>query len=452
MSKEELLNNSDSNTGFAQITAASKDIVADGISMENAVVGFPNEYMDEGLKSTVTAINAVADSSEYEESVNSAVAEDPGSLEGAQEESPEERWARLERLEAEVKQEAEERKLKEAEEAEKQEDAEAENEVSTESEEMENAVEENTADTEEKEDNSEDNSENPEAQENVESSEEVVEAESATEEPEPETEPAAEEPEPEFQPMTEKPPELTEEEKAEIEAQNAAEGNMSLVDHLTELRKRLIRMILAITLGTGVAYFFLDEIMHHLMKPAGKLYYMQPAEAFFVYLKVCIFAGFLMAVPIVFYQGWKFLLPALTNHERRVMGIVLPSSVLLFFGGITFSFMFVLPAGIKFFMGFGSEDLAPMFSIDKYISFVIAFVLPFGVIFELPLVIVILAKLGFISSALLRKYRKIVIFATFVIGAVISPTPDVFSQSMIAIPMLLLYEVSILIVRYVLRK
>lgn len=425
MSNEELLNNSDSKTGFAQGMTASADTVVDSAVIENTLMGFPDEYMDEGLKSTVTAINAaeqpLQDDTDAKENVEASeggepvAEEDPGSLEGAQEESPEERWARLESLEAEVKQEAEERKLKEAEEAE------AETEVSAESEKTDNDAVAEEADTEESE-------------------------------PEDTSEVSEENPEPDFEPMTEKPPELTEEEQAELEAQNAAEGNMSLVDHLTELRKRLIRMILAITLGTGVAYFFLDEIMHHLMKPAGKLYYMQPAEAFFVYLKVCIFAGFLMAVPIVFYQGWRFLLPALTNHERRVMGIVLPSSVLLFFGGITFSFLFVLPAGIKFFMGFGSEDLAPMFSIDKYISFVIAFVLPFGVIFELPLVIVILAKLGFISSALLRKYRKIVIFATFVIGAVISPTPDVFSQSMIAIPMLLLYEVSILIVRYVLRK
>lgn len=425
MSNEELLNNSDSKTGFAQGVAASTDTIVDSAVIENTLMGFPDEYMDEGLKSTVTAINAAEQPAEDDTAAKEHVEaseggepvaeEDPGSLEGAQEESPEERWARLESLEAEVKQEAEERKLKEAEEAE------AETEVSAESEKTDNDAVAEEADTEESE-------------------------------PEDTSEVSEENSEPDFEPMTEKPPELTEEEQAELEAQNAAEGNMSLVDHLTELRKRLIRMILAITLGTGVAYFFLDEIMHHLMKPAGKLYYMQPAEAFFVYLKVCIFAGFLMAVPIVFYQGWRFLLPALTNHERRVMGIVLPSSVLLFFGGITFSFLFVLPAGIKFFMGFGSEDLAPMFSIDKYISFVIAFVLPFGVIFELPLVIVILAKLGFISSALLRKYRKIVIFATFVIGAVISPTPDVFSQSMIAIPMLLLYEVSILIVRYVLRK
>ncbi len=238
-------------------------------------------------------------------------------------------------------------------------------------------------------------------------------------------------------------------------ASTAAEdvgGNMSLIHHLEELRKRLIYSLAAIGIGSCICYFFIDEIMHYLTLPAGKLYYMQPAEAFFTYLKVAVFGGFLLAIPIVFYHFWRFLLPALTVRERTTMTVVVPSSVVLFFTGLLFSFLFVLPAGIRFFLGFGTDELQPLFSIDKYMDFVIAFVLPFGVIFELPLVIVILAKLGFVTSAFLKKKRRIVIFMTFVIGAVISPTPDVFSQSMIAVPMILLYEVSLFIVKYILRK
>ena len=241
------------------------------------------------------------------------------------------------------------------------------------------------------------------------------------------------------------PPEAAEESEGDA-------GNMSLIKHLEELRKRIIRSLIAIGVGSCICYFFIDEIMHYLTIPAGKLYYMQPAEAFFTYLKVAVFGGFLLAIPVVFYHFWRFLLPALTGKERSALGVVLPSSVLLFFAGIVFSFLFVLPAGVKFFIGFGTEELQPLFSIDKYLDFVIAFVLPFGVIFELPLIIVILAKLGFVTSAFLKKKRRIVIFLTFVIGAVISPTPDVFSQSMIAVPMILLYEISLFIVRYVLRK
>ena len=159
----------------------------------------------------------------------------------------------------------------------------------------------------------------------------------------------------------EKPPEIA---SAEDSAAAAEEGNMSLIRHLEELRKCLIRSFIAIGIGTGIAYFFLDEIMHYLTQPAGKLYYMQPAEAFFTYLKVSVFAGFLVALPVVFFELWRFVLPALTKNERKVMGIVLPSSVFLFFGGLAFSFFFVLPAGIRFFLGFGNSDLEPLFSID----------------------------------------------------------------------------------------
>ena len=120
--------------------------------------------------------------------------------------------------------------------------------------------------------------------------------------------------------------------------------------------------------------------------------------------------------------------------------------------GIAFSFALVLPAAIRFFIGFGSDNLEPLFSLGKYLDFVLAFILPFGFIFELPLVIVILAKLGFVGSAFLWKQQRIVVFLSFVIGAVISPTPDVFSQTMIAVPMILLYEISYVIVRFILRK
>ena len=238
----------------------------------------------------------------------------------------------------------------------------------------------------------------------------------------------------------------------DTDAMSGDDGNMSLIGHLSELRTRIIWSLVSVGIGSGISYFFIDDIMHYLTLPAGKLYYMQPSEAFFTYLKVAMFAGFLAALPIVFYELWRFVLPALTMRERTALGIVVPSSVLLFFAGLAFSFFFVLPAGIRFFMGFGNPELQPLFSIDKYFDFVIAFVLPFGVVFELPLVLVILAHLGFVSSAFLRKKRRIVIFLSFVVGAVVSPTPDIFSQTMIAVPVMLLYEVSLFIVRYILKK
>ncbi len=235
--------------------------------------------------------------------------------------------------------------------------------------------------------------------------------------------------------------------------EDEAEGNMSILRHLEELRTRIIRSLIAIAAGSGVSYFFIDEIMHYLTLPTGgKLYYLQPAEAFFTYIKIAIFAGFLLALPVVFYQAWKFILPALTVRERTVIGILVPSSVLLFFGGLAFSFFLVLPAALQFFMGFGSESLQPMFTLHQYFDFVLAFILPFGAVFELPLVVIVFAKLGFIGSEFLQSKQRIVIFLSFVVGAVISPTPDIFTQSMIAVPLILLYELSYLVVRYVLRR
>ena len=242
------------------------------------------------------------------------------------------------------------------------------------------------------------------------------------------------------------------EDKEDEEDDDEAEGNMSIIRHLEELRQRIIRSLIAVAAGSCIAYFHIEDIMRYIALPTGRLYYLQPAEAFFTYIKIAIFAGFLLALPIVFYQAWKFILPALTVRERTVIGLIVPASVLLFFAGLAFSFFLVLPAALQFFIGFSTESLQPMFTLHQYFDFVLAFILPFGAVFELPLVILVFAKLGFISSKFLQSKQRIVIFMAFVIGAVISPTPDIFTQSMIALPLILLYEISYLIVRFVLRK
>ena len=233
------------------------------------------------------------------------------------------------------------------------------------------------------------------------------------------------------------------------------DGTMSLTAHLEELRSRLIKSLLAVVFGSSVAYFFLDEITKFLTNPVGKLYYMKPGEAFFTYLKIDIVAGFLIALPIIFYHAWKFFLPALTKDERAVLGILVPASVILFFAGMAFSFFLIMPIALKFFMGFSLQEnateLQSLFSFQDYFDFVIMFVLPFGFVFELPLAIIVLGKLGILTSATLGKYRKIVFFMSFVIGALVT-TPDVISQVAVAIPVMLLYEVGYWVVKYVLRK
>jgi len=231
------------------------------------------------------------------------------------------------------------------------------------------------------------------------------------------------------------------------------DGTMPLLEHLAELRSRIIKSLLAIAFGSCVAYFFLDEITQLLTLPVGKLYYMKPGEAFFTYLKIDIAAGFLIALPIIFYHAWRFFLPALTKGERAILGVLVPSSVALFFVGLAFSFFLILPTALKFFMGFGeeSENLQSLFSFGSYFEFVILFVLPFGFVFELPLVIIVLGKLGILTSEKLGKYRRYVFFFSFVVGALVT-SPDVITQIAVAIPVVLLYEVGYLVVKYVLRK
>ncbi|MBR0261331.1 MAG: twin-arginine translocase subunit TatC [Selenomonadaceae bacterium] len=248
---------------------------------------------------------------------------------------------------------------------------------------------------------------------------------------------------------------MTEPEKksAQDEVPADDDGTMSLTAHLEELRSRIIKSLLAIAFGSCVAYIFLDEITHLLTLPVGKLYYMKPGEAFFTYLKIDVAAGFLIALPIIFYHAWRFFLPAMTRNERAVLGILVPASVALFFTGLAFSFFLILPTALKFFMGFGeeSENLQTLFSFGSYFEFVILFLLPFGFVFELPLIIIVLGKLGILTSEKLGKYRRYVFFFSFVVGALVT-SPDVITQVAVAIPVILLYEVGYLVVKYILRR
>ena len=229
------------------------------------------------------------------------------------------------------------------------------------------------------------------------------------------------------------------------------DGSMSLTAHLEELRSRIIKSLLAVVFGSCVSYFFIDDIVKFLTEPVGKLYYMQPGEAFFTYLKIDIVAGFLIALPIIFFNIWQFFLPALTKGERAILGVLVPASVILFFCGLAFSFFLIMPTALKFFMGFSTDDLQTMFSFQNYFDFVIMFALPFGFVFELPLIIIVLGKLGILTSEFLGKYRRIVFFLSFVVGALVT-TPDVITQVAVAIPVMMLYEVGYLVVKYILKK
>ena len=228
-------------------------------------------------------------------------------------------------------------------------------------------------------------------------------------------------------------------------------SSMSVVDHLSELRTRLVIAIVAIIIGTLGAYYYVEDILQILVAPAGKLYYTKPTEAFFTYMKISLVTGCIVSGPVWFYQIWAFIVPALSKGEKKVTFMVVPTAVVLFVVGVLFSYYLVLPMAIQFFIGFGTDELQPLFSIGQYIDFVIAFILPFGITFELPLILIALGILGILSSDRLREYRKMFILLAFIIGAAISPTPDMLSQTMIAGPMILLYEISYGVLRYIVK-
>lgn len=227
---------------------------------------------------------------------------------------------------------------------------------------------------------------------------------------------------------------------------------LSLVGHLSELRKRLIIIAVAVIVGTCISYYYVDLLLEILLKPASKLYYMRPTEAFFTYMKVSVVGGLVIAAPIILHQIWLFVKPALTVREKQLSNWILPVAIGLFGIGIVFSYFLVLPAAVKFFMGFATDELQPMFSIGQYMDFVLSFVLPFGFIFELPLILIILGYFNLITSRFLKTKRKIFILISFIIGAVISPTPDMFSQTMIALPMILLYETSLFVLAKIMKR
>ena len=175
---------------------------------------------------------------------------------------------------------------------------------------------------------------------------------------------------------------------------------MTWVEHMEELRRRILKSLLAVGIGMVAAFFFMDPIMAFLTRSAGTLYFLKPAEAFMTYFKVLAVVGLLLASPVWFYQLWAFLLPALTQKEKKTLLAFVPFSVLLFVGGCVFAFEIVLPRGLAFFLEFTSPAVQPLLSLESYLDFMVMLVLPFGVLFNLPLALLFLALVGLIRSAI----------------------------------------------------
>lgn len=227
---------------------------------------------------------------------------------------------------------------------------------------------------------------------------------------------------------------------------------MTLIEHLEELRIRLLIALAAFAAGTIVSWLFVDGILAALIRPVGHVVFLAPTEAFLVRLKVAALAGVFLSLPIVLFQVWRFVSVGLTPTERRYTFSLLPAALVLFVGGAAFAFFAILPVGVRFLLSYQTPELVPMISINAYASFATAFVLAFGLVFQLPIVILFLARLGIVTPRSLAAGRRYALLGIVVASAVLTPGTDVFSQMLMAVPTYLLYEVSIWIARLVAPK
>ncbi len=231
----------------------------------------------------------------------------------------------------------------------------------------------------------------------------------------------------------------------------ASDRKLSFVGHIIEFRNRLMWSVIAVVITTIIAFVFEDQIFHILTKPAEgyQLIYIDMTEFLGVYMKVGLTAGIILAMPFLVYQVIMFIAPALTPKEKRYVYIVLPWIFLMFITGVVFSYFVLLPPAVKFLLSFGSEIATPQIRIGSYITVVTRVILATGLVFELPVVSTFLARLGIISYEWLAGKRKWAIILAFVAGAIITPTFDPVNQTLVSLPLIVLYELSIWLAKLV---
>jgi len=247
---------------------------------------------------------------------------------------------------------------------------------------------------------------------------------------------------------------------------------MPLTGHLTELRKRILVSLAAIFIVFVGVFNYSEKIFdvitfplrselkispvspyfQIIKKTAAPLVFLAPAEAFWMHLKVSLVAALILSLPIIFYQLWRFISPGLLDKERKYVLPFVFFATAMFILGAFFCFSIVLPFAITFLLGYKTQNMTPMLSVGSYVDFCLKFVLAFGVIFELPLVIIFLTRVGIVTPAMLAKNRKFAVLFAFIAGAILTPTPDAFNQTLMAVPIIILYEIGILVSRFLYRK
>lgn len=225
------------------------------------------------------------------------------------------------------------------------------------------------------------------------------------------------------------------------------------IEHLGELRERLVRCAIAIGIGFCGAYFFKEKLFEILVAPLVKamgengnsqIIFTGLPEAFFTYLKVALIAGIVVSTPVLFYEFWMFISPGLYRQEKKYFLPVVLLSVFFFTLGSAFGYFIAFPFGFKFLLEFSTDTIHAMLSMKEYLSFASVLLLAFGFIFELPLVLSFMARMGMVDVSFLRKNRKYAILIIFIVAAILTPGPDVVSQLLMAGPLMILYEIGLI--------
>jgi sec-independent protein translocase protein TatC len=226
--------------------------------------------------------------------------------------------------------------------------------------------------------------------------------------------------------------------------------------HLEELRSRLIRSFVAVAAGFALCYAFKETLFEVLLYPlirvmpeGGKLIFTGIPEAFFTYLKVSFLSGIILASPVLLYQFWMFVAPGLYQKERRVLGPIIAVTSFFFIGGALFGYFVVFPSGFRFLLSFGADYIRTLPSMREYLDFSTKLLFVFGLLFELPVVLASLARLRIVSVDYLKRNRKYAVIMAFVVAAFL--TPDVVSMILMAVPLMVLYEIGILGAKFITR-
>ena len=237
-------------------------------------------------------------------------------------------------------------------------------------------------------------------------------------------------------------------------------GEMPFLDHLEELRWRIVWALGALVIGLILGFFIVVklELIRVLQEPIApfmdghKLVYTHPGDTFSITLSTALIVGLIIASPVILYQLWAFLSPALYRHEKRVVIPVIVGAVLLFIGGVALAYFFVLPLTLRFLMNFQVASLEPMITASGYFSFVTTLALTFGVVFELPVLILALAALGLVTPAFLARFRRYAFVLSFVLSAIVTPGDIFIATLAMTAPLYLLYELSVLLATIIFRK